>query len=77
MPWKENNNGKDPWGDSNQRPPNNSKKKNYNFNIDNLLNNFFSKIKKIFFNGGPANKKSFISAALILLIIWIISGFCA
>ena len=75
MPWKENNNGKDPWGDSNQRPSNNSKKKNYNFSIDNLLNNFFSKIKKIFFNGGPRNKKSIISAVLILLIIWIISGF--
>ena len=75
MPWKENNNGKDPWGDSNQRPSNNSKKKNYNFSIDNLLNNFFSKIKKIFFNGGPGNKKNIISAVLILLIIWIISGF--
>jgi len=75
MPWKENNNGKDPWGDSNQRPSNNSKKKNYNFSIDNLLNNFFSKIKKIFFKGGPGNKKSIISAVLILLIIWIISGF--
>ena len=75
MPWKENNNGKDPWGDSNQRPSNNSKKKNYNFSIDNLLNNFFSKIKKIFFNGGPGKKKSIISAVLILLIIWIISGF--
>ena len=75
MPWKENNNGKEPWGDSNQRPSNNSKKKNYNFSIDNLLNNFFSKIKKIFFNGGPGNKKSIISAVLILLIIWIISGF--
>ena len=75
MPWKENNNGKDPWGDSNQRPSNNSKKKNYNFSIDNLLNNFFSKIKKIFFNGGSGNKKSIISAVLILLIIWIISGF--
>ena len=61
MPWKENNNGKDPWGDSNQRPSNNSKKKNYNFSIDNLLNNFFSKIKKIFFNGGTGNKKIIIS----------------
>ena len=75
MPWKENNNGKNPWGDSNERPSDNSKKKNYNFNIDNLLNNFFSKIKKIFFNGGPENKKSFISAALILLVIWLVSGF--
>ena len=75
MPWKENNNGKNPWGDSNQRPSENSKKKNYNFNIDNFLNNFFSKIKKIFFNGGPENKKSFISAALILLVIWLVSGF--
>ncbi len=75
MPWKENNNGKNPWGDSNQRPSDNSKKKNYNFNIDNLLNNFFSKIKKIFFNGGPDNKKSFISVVLILLIIWLVSGF--
>ena len=75
MPWKENNNGKEPWGEPDQKPSNNSKKKNYGFNIDNLLINFLSKIKKIFFNGGPGNKKSFISAILILLVIWLLSGF--
>ena len=46
MPWKENNNGEGPWGEPDRKPSNNSKKKNYNFSIDNLLNNFFSKIKK-------------------------------
>ena len=75
MPWKENNNGGGPWGQDNKPSNNNSKKKNYNFNIDNLLNNFLSKIKKIFFSGGPDNKRSFISALLILLFIWLLSGF--
>ena len=40
-----------------------------------LLVDFLSKIKKIFFGGGPDNKKSFISAILILLFIWLLSGF--
>ena len=76
MPWKTNNNGEGPWGGQDNKPSNNdSKKKNYNFNIDNLLNNFLSKIKRIFFSGGPGNKKSFISALLILLFIWLLSGF--
>ena len=73
MPWKENNNGNGPWG-SGQKPPDNSKKK-YGFNIDKLLIDFLSKIKRIFFSGGPDNKKSFLSAALVLLVIWLISGF--
>ena len=73
MPWKENNNGEGPWGGSDQKPPDNSKKK-HGFNIDKLLTFFLSKIKKTFFSGGPDNKKSFISALLVLLVIWIISG---
>jgi len=73
MPWKENNNGNGPWG-SGQKPSDNSKKK-YGFNIDKLLIDFLSKIKNLFLGGGPDNKKSFISAGLILLVIWLISGF--
>ena len=73
MPWKENNNGEGTWGGSDQKPPDNSKKK-HGFNIDKLLTDFLSKIKKTFFSGGPNNKKSFISALLVLLVIWIISG---
>ena len=73
MPWKENNNGGGPWGGSDQKPSDNSKKK-HGFNIDKLLTDFLSKIKKTFFSGGPDNKKSFISALLVLLVIWIISG---
>ena len=40
MPWKENNNGEGPWGEPGQKPSNNSKKKKYGFNIDNLLIDF-------------------------------------
>ena len=75
MPWKENNNGEGPWGEPDQKPSDNSKKKKQGFNIDKLLTDFLSKIKKTFFSGGPDNKKSFISALLVLLVIWIISGF--
>ena len=75
MPWKENNNGNGPWGEPGQRPSNNSKKKKYGIDIDKLLIDFLSKIKKNFFSGDPNNKKSFISAALVLLIIWLLSGF--
>ena len=73
MPWKENNNGDGPWGNPEETSSNNSKKK-YTSNIDKLLSDFLSKIRKIFFGGGPNNKKSFISAILILLVIWIFSG---
>ena len=75
MPWKENNNGEGPWGEPDQKPSDNSKKKKQGFKIDKLLTDFLSKIKKTFFSGGPDNKKSFISALLVLLVIWIISGF--
>ena len=75
MPWKENNNGEGPWGEPDQNPSGNSKKKKQGFNIDKLLTDFLFKIKKTFFSGGPDNKKSFISALLVLLVIWIISGF--
>ena len=59
MPWKENNNGEGPWGEPDQKPSNNSKKKKYVFNIDSILSDFLLKIKRIFFNGGSNNKKSF------------------
>ena len=41
MPWKENNNGEGPWGEPDQKPSDNSKKKKQGFNIDKLLNDFF------------------------------------
>ena len=75
MPWKENNNEEGPWGEPGEKPSNNSKKKNDGFNIDNLLNEFFNKIKKIFGGGNSNNKKSFFSAILIFLAIWLLSGF--
>ena len=71
MPWKENNN-EGPWGDPENKPSNNSKNKK-NLNFDNLFD-IFQKIKKNFFSG-PNNKKSFISTFLILLILWLFSGF--
>ena len=37
MPWKENNNGEGPWGEPDQKPSNNSKKKKYVFNIDSIF----------------------------------------
>ena len=71
MPLKENNN-EGPWGDPENKPSNNSKNKK-NLNFDNLFD-IFQKIKKNFFSG-PNNKKSFISTFLILLILWLFSGF--
>tara|TARA_B100000029_G_C17609186_1_gene968704 strand:- start:16668 stop:17798 length:1131 start_codon:yes stop_codon:yes gene_type:complete len=71
MPWKENNN-EGPWGDPENKPSNNSKNKK-NLNFDNLFG-IFQKIKKNFFSG-PNNKKSFISTFLILLLLWLFSGF--
>ena len=73
MPWKENNNGNGPWGNPEEKSSNNSKKK-YTSNIDKLLSDFLYKIRNTFFGGGSINKKSFISAILILLVIWIFSG---
>ena len=61
MPWKENKNNEDgPWGDPGQKSNNNAKKKNI-FDINNIFENLFLKIKKTFFNGGGPNnnKKSF------------------
>ena len=74
MPWKENNNGDGPWGDPDQKSSGNSKKKNYNVNFDNVLNNLLSKMKGLF-GGGPNNKKSIITTFLIFLTIWLLSGF--
>ena len=71
MPWKENNND-GPWGDPDDKPSNNAKK-NKNLNFDNF-SLFMEKIKKIFFSG-PNNKKSFITTFIIILILWLFSGF--
>ena len=75
MPWKENNNNNnEPWGNPEDKQSNNQKKKGLGFDIDSVFIGLFSKIKKIFFSD-PNNKKNFITAFLILLIIWLISGF--
>ena len=75
MPWKENNNGDGPWGEPGENPSNDSKKKNQNSNIDNLINNLLNKLKKTFFNKDSGNKKNFLSGFLIILAIWLFSGF--
>ena len=75
MPWKENNNGDGPWGEPGENPSNDSKKKNQNSNIDNLMNNLLNKLKKTFFNKDSGNKKNFLSGFLIILAIWLFSGF--
>ena len=74
MPWKENNNNNEPWGNPEDKSSNNQKKKGLDFDFDKAFMGLFSKIKKIFFSD-PNNKKNFISAFLIFLIIWLISGF--
>ena len=74
MPWKENNNNNEPWGNPEDKSSNNQKKKGLEFDFDKAFMGLFSKIKKIFFSD-PNNKKNFISAFLIFLIIWLISGF--
>ena len=73
MPWKENNNN-EPWGSPEDKSSNGSKKKSSNLNIDSIFVDFFSKIKKTFFNS-PNNKKNFMFGWLLLLIIWVFSGF--
>jgi len=75
MPLKENNNGGGPWGEPGENPSNDSKKKNQNSNIDNLMNNLLNKLKKTFFNKDSGNKKNFLSGFLIILAIWLFSGF--
>ena len=75
MPWKENNNGDGPWGEPGENPSNDSKKKNQNSNIDNIMNNLLNKLKKTFFNKDSGNKKNFLSGFLIILAIWLFSGF--
>ena len=75
MPWKENNNGDGPWGEPGENPSNDSKKKKQNSNNDNLMNNLLNKLKKTFFNKDSGNKKNFLSGFLIILAIWLFSGF--
>ena len=67
MPWKENNNNNEPWGNPEDKSSNNQKKKGLEFDFDKAFMGLFSKIKKIFFSD-PNNKKNFISAFLIFLI---------
>ena len=73
MPWKENNNG-GPWGDKprgNNGQGNKTSKKRKDINFDRFFDNFKNQIKNTF----GSNKKNFVSAILILIILWLLSGF--
>ena len=73
MPWKENNNG-GPWGgkpSGNNGQGNKTSKKRKDINFDRFFNNFKNQIKNTF----GSNKKNFVSAILILIILWLLSGF--
>ena len=73
MPWKENNNG-GPWGgkpSGNNGQGNKTSKKRKDINLDRFFNNFKNQIKNTF----GSNKKNFVSAILILIILWLLSGF--
>lgn len=72
MPWKENNNG-GPWGKSNGNNDqgNKTSKKRKDINFDRFFDNFKNQIK----NNFGSNKKNFIAAILILIILWLLTGF--
>jgi len=73
MPWKENNNG-GPWGgkpSGNNGQGNKTSKKRKDINFDHFFDNFKNQIKNTF----GSNKKNFVSAILILIILWLLSGF--
>ena len=72
MPWKENNNG-GPWGkpSGNNGQGNKTSKKRKDINFDRFFDNFKNQIK----NNFGSNKKNFVSAILILIILWLLSGF--
>ena len=73
MPWKENNNG-GPWGgkpSDNNGQGNKTSKKRKDINFDRFFDNFKNQIK----NNFGSNKKNFVSAILILIILWLLSGF--
>ena len=73
MPWKENNNG-GPWGgkpSGNYGQGNKTSKKRKDINFDHFFDNFKNQIKNTF----GSNKKNFGSAILILIILWLLSGF--
>ena len=73
MPWKENNNG-GPWGgkpSGNNGQGNKTSKKRKDINFDRFFDNFKNQIKNTF----GSNKKNFVSAILILIILWLLSGF--
>ena len=72
MPWKENNNG-GPWGkpSGNNGQGNKTSKKRKDINFDRFFDNFKNQIKNTF----GSNKKNFGSAILILIILWLLSGF--
>jgi len=73
MPWKENNNG-GPWGgksNGNDDQGNKTSKKRKDINFDRFFDNFKNQIK----NNFGSNKKNFVSAILILIILWVLSGF--
>ena len=73
MPWKENNNG-GPWGGKprgNNGQGNKTSKKRKDIDFDRFFDNFKNQIKNTF----GSNKKNFVSAILILIILWLLSGF--
>ena len=73
MPWKENNNG-GPWGgkpSGNNGQGNKTSKKRKDIDFDRFFDNFKNQIKNTF----GSNKKNFVSAILILIILWLLSGF--
>ena len=73
MPWKENNNG-GPWGgkpSGNNGQGNKTSKKRKDINFDHFFDNFKNQIKNTF----GSNKKNFVSAILILIVLWLLSGF--
>ena len=73
MPWKENNNG-GPWGgkpSGNNGQGNKTSKKRKDINFDRFFDNFKNQIK----NNFGSNKKNFVSAILILIILWLLTGF--
>ena len=73
MPWKENNIG-GPWGgkpSGNNGQGNKTSKKRKDIDFDRFFDNFKNQIKNTF----GSNKKNFVSAILILIILWLLSGF--
>ena len=74
MPWEENNKPDGPWGDSNNGQ-NKGDRRGKKDNINNFFDTLNSQFRKTFSGGGQNNKKSFLSAILILFVLWLLTGF--